>query len=331
MNITNIISKLPRKGVQDTAHTLKQITHLIVHHDAATRTQAYDSVVRYRNQASYHIGRGEDGLQYHYRIDNVGEVFQTRNLTDTLWHCSNYEVNRASIAICVDGNFVNQKPTKEQYQSLKLLLDWLSTQHPEFPADHNDVYYHNEVAKAGMKTQCCGDNLFSFVKNYRTKKGKVEIPNVAYNNGKMDNNIVVVQPAEIIIPPVAQPTIYRVYDYAGTQVGAYTDIENAKKKLDTLEAGVVKDNDYKAIITKDKPISVTIPFVGLPESPVVEVITLNDAIAPVEEKPVTAQPRAIQTEVPKVTEDVKLDIWGVIKLIIKIWVEYRQNKKKRSK
>jgi hypothetical protein len=183
MNITNIISRLPRNGTQDTPHTIGSITKIIVHHDAQNRSNNYDSIQRYIAQANYHInGKKEDGLQYHYKIDNVGEVFQCRNLTDTLWHAANYPVNRASIAICLDGDFTQQTPTREQYISLKALLTELCTQHPEFPADKNGVFGHKEVSLTGT---ACPGSIVTFVRDYRMGGDTVAIPTVAFNDGSM--------------------------------------------------------------------------------------------------------------------------------------------------
>jgi hypothetical protein len=42
------------------------------------RPHDYDSAARYRTEAAAHYLRLGPGLQYHYKIDNVGTIFQTR-------------------------------------------------------------------------------------------------------------------------------------------------------------------------------------------------------------------------------------------------------------
>lgn len=279
MQITDIRSRLPRKGTQDTAHPIGSVTHIIVHHDAQTRPVAYDSVTRYVQQANYHISRGEDGLQYHYKIDNVGEIFQCRTLTDTLWHCGNYPINRASIAICLDGYLqTNQKPTREQYKALKELLDWLCTQHPEFPADQNDVFGHGEVGSSA----CPGNNLLPWVQKYRATNGNVEIPAVPYNDGTMGTTP---PPPVPQTPTVPVGTLYRVFDANGTQVGAYSSLANAKTKLATLTAGVIKDQTGKVVEEKKiVPVADVPPF----KEPQVEPPVVTEP--PVVEPPVVEPP-----------------------------------------
>lgn len=287
MNINNIVGQLPRNGTQDSAHSIGSITHIIVHHDAEWRPDAYDDLTRYRNQANYHISKGEDGLQYHYKISNMGDVYQCRNLTDTLWHCSNYAVNRASIAICLDGNMQEQLPTAQQLAALQALLDELCTQHPEFPADSNDVFGHQEVALPGQGTACPGVNLIGYVRTYR-------------NGGAIVN----VTPQPPVNPPVVQdppkPQYFKVYNFAGEQIGAYSTQENAQKKLDTVEAGSIKNPSGVTIVTKVKQAPVTEPpFVGdvivtpappvTPETPPVVETSPTPEETPTEEvKPATS-------------------------------------------
>jgi hypothetical protein len=255
MNITNIINQLPRNGTQDSAHSIGSITKIIVHHDAQWRPDEYDDLTRYIQQANFHIGRGEDGLQYHYKISNMGDVYQCRNLTDTLWHCGNYPINRASIAICIDGDFTQQQPTAQQLTALQALLDELCTQHPEFPADSNDVFGHGEVGSSA----CPGFNLLPYVKTYRNGGSIVQAPTPVPN------------PPVVQDPPVVVPLYWRVYDVSGTQVGAYSSQGNAQKKLDTMEEGSIKGPDGNIVGIKTKPPVVVVPpFVGDPEPPIEE-------------------------------------------------------------
>jgi len=234
MNIIDVRSQIIRRGSNGDPHPINQIQRIIVHHDAQFRPDAYDDLTRLSQQASYHINTGEgDGIQYHYSISNLGDIFWCRDWTDTLWHCGNYYWNWRSIAIKLDGNMQTQQPTQQQLVALQELLDNLCTQHPEFPADQNDVYGHREIAS----TACPGENLIDDVIRYRTT-GKI----VATNNP--------VNPPIVQDPPTTK--YFRVYDVTGKQVGAYTILANAQTKLNTLEAGVIKNSDGQIVATKDK-------------------------------------------------------------------------------
>jgi cell division protein FtsN len=130
------------------------ITSISVHHDASFRPHDYDSVARYHAEAAEHYTRLGPGLQYHYKIDNTGVIFKIR--PHEVW---TYTVGTAEnvtcLAICLDGNFENQEPTKEQFEALYQLIKNLCTEHPEFPATWPDVRSHNDYSS----TACCGANL----------------------------------------------------------------------------------------------------------------------------------------------------------------------------
>jgi hypothetical protein len=150
------------------------ITQIAIHHDAAIRPHDYDSVARYRQEANEHYNRLGPGLQYHFKIDNVGEIFWIRPFDVFLYHVGG-QANYTTVAVCLDGYFhppYNQPPTREQYEALKQLLDWLCTQNPQFPADQNDVYPHRYFSP----TACCGETLVPFVNDYRNTGGNVGIP-----------------------------------------------------------------------------------------------------------------------------------------------------------
>ncbi|MET3349052.1 UNVERIFIED_ORG: hypothetical protein ABID57_000721 [Arthrobacter sp. UYEF1] len=131
-----------------------QITSLSIHHDASLLQHDYDSVARYHSEAAEHYKRLGPGMQYHYRIDNVGQIFQIRALTTWLY-CVGSSENVTTLAICLDGNFELQQPTREQLEALYQLVENLCTQHPEFPATWPDVRPHSDFSA----TACCGANL----------------------------------------------------------------------------------------------------------------------------------------------------------------------------
>lgn len=203
------------------------ITSIIVHHDAVVRPHDYDTMARLRNEAAVHYNNLGPGLQYHYSIDNVGEIFWVRPHEATLWHAGNLAVNRTSIAIKLDGYFHaphNQQPTKEQLEALQQLLDRLCFQHPEFPATQQNVFGHREI----VATACPGDLMINRVVSYRNSK-VVDLSGTSYDWPEF-------QPSSPVPPaPVEPPTApsvevnYRVFK-GGKQIGAYKTDSNAWNK-----------------------------------------------------------------------------------------------------
>ena len=67
--------------------------------------------------------------------------------------------------------------------------------------------------------------------------------------------------APVVVTPPPTPTIsWRVYNEAGVQVGAYTILANAENKLNSIEAGTIKDSNGVVVKAKVKPAPVVPPI-----------------------------------------------------------------------
>jgi len=163
----DVRNKLPRNGTY-MRRPLSAITQFSIHWDAMYRPHDYDSVTRYVGEAQMHInkdwggGARGDGLMYHIKIDNVGTVFQCRDFEDVLWNVGG-NANYWTLAVCFDCG-ADQQPTREQIEAFQALMVELCTQHPEFPAEQNNVYGHRDF----NPTQCPGDRIEQAVNEFRT-------------------------------------------------------------------------------------------------------------------------------------------------------------------
>lgn len=149
--------------------SVSNIKKIVVHHSATPhgRFPSDHDLMQYIKKL--HTSKGWPGLSYHYVISDIGIIYKTNNHEDITWHDS---VNYNSLGIMVNGYFhpdYNDVPNKRQLSALKWLLDKLCTQHPEFPADQNDVYGHRDI----KPTACPGNNLYPFVTQYRLNSGVV--------------------------------------------------------------------------------------------------------------------------------------------------------------
>jgi len=126
-------------------------------------------------------------------------------------------------------------PTREQYEALKQLLDWLCTQNPQFPADQNDVFGHREVSDS--YTACPGDLLLPFVQEYRNTNGNPNIPNVPYDWVSLQPATPTPKPAETPTAPTLVPK-YKVFKDS-KQIGAYVNEANAWSKYLSDNAQVI--------------------------------------------------------------------------------------------
>lgn len=160
------------------------IQRVAVHHDAAVRPHSYDSIALYRQEAGAHYTRLGPGLQYHFKIDNVGTIFWIRGFDQTVYALGDYYWNQHSLNICLDGYFHpphNQQPTREQLEALEQLLAWLDSpdsnkHYGGFPYTKGQTFAHREFSA----TACCGNNLAWRVAHYRTH-GVVPKDDVPYD------------------------------------------------------------------------------------------------------------------------------------------------------
>lgn len=217
------------------------ITSISIHHDASIRPHDYDSVARYRSEAQGHYNRLGPGLQYHYKIDNVGQIFAIRPLTTWLYAVGSSE-NTSMIAICLDGNFESQMPTKEQFEALYQLLENLCEQHPEFPATWPDVRSHNDYSA----TACCGANLRGRILAIQNKAtAQAQLLNVGEYDWPEYQNIPTLPPPAPVVPTPTPPSVqisYRVFK-DGKQIGAYTLEANAWNKYKAEGGKIVDQNN----------------------------------------------------------------------------------------
>lgn len=231
-----------------------QITSISIHHDASIRPHDYDSVARYRSEAAYHYNNLGPGLQYHYKIDNVGQIFLIRPHTTWL-HVVGSAENVTCLAICLDGNFETQQPTREQFEALYQLLENLCEQHPEFPATWPDVRPHADYSS----TACCGANLRGRILAIQDKaSAQAQLLNVGEYDWAQYQNVPTLPPPAPVIPTPTPPSVvisYRVFK-DGKQIGAYALEKNAYNKY-KAEGGKIVDqngNDVTAqLVAKYDP------------------------------------------------------------------------------
>lgn len=159
LTVHDVRGQLPRKATWMT-RPVSAINKIAFHHDAEWRPHSYDSLARIKAQANYHInkdwggGARGDGLMYAFQVDNVGDVFITRDFEHVLWAVG--DANYSTVSGCWHGT-LGQKPTREQIEAMQKIAVVLTTKCPEFPAGRGQVLGHKEVP--GNSTACNGEFL----------------------------------------------------------------------------------------------------------------------------------------------------------------------------
>ena len=136
---------------------------LIVHHSAVSYNKNPDQLEainnyhrkkwNFRSSLGYYVG-------YHYLISKLGKLTQTRADTDVGAHCREKMMNWRSLGICMEGNFDEEFPTKEQTNTLADLLRELKKRYniPESRIVPHRHFAVNRWTGKPYKT-CYGKNL----------------------------------------------------------------------------------------------------------------------------------------------------------------------------
>ncbi len=176
--IKNIIKDLPYNSnpkMKWNKRAISKISKIVVHQELADGT--IESVNRYHITPApdNHLDKnGAPHICYHFAIRKNGEICQCNELDDITWHVKGY--NTVGVGIMLQGDFdakaakhkgKNKKPTKEQIDSLKKLLDYLVNELLS-RLEKKDVYGHLELQVS--KKVCPGDDVMKFIREYRNEK-----------------------------------------------------------------------------------------------------------------------------------------------------------------
>jgi len=118
--------------------------YLILHHTAVSRDKnknQLQAVNTYHKSKDFYLSSLGYYVGYHYFIEPSGKVIQTRKHTDI--GCHTVGCNATSIGICLAGNFNQELPTKEQCDSLRDLVNRLSSE-LDIPQTQSCIAGHKE-------------------------------------------------------------------------------------------------------------------------------------------------------------------------------------------
>lgn len=108
--------------------------YLIILHHTASASATVEGI------NNDHLNRGWAGIGYHFLIQPDGTIDEARPVKYVGSHCAGN--NSSSIGIALVGDFRKTKPTKQQLESLELLVAELKDQYPSIRRvlNHNDLY-----------------------------------------------------------------------------------------------------------------------------------------------------------------------------------------------
>jgi N-acetyl-anhydromuramyl-L-alanine amidase AmpD/predicted nucleic acid-binding Zn-ribbon protein len=144
--IEDIVGDLPRhETLTYETRSLDQITHISIHHSAASANIDPWRVAKY--QIKEDPSRNKDawpGIGYHYYIGPDGTIYQTNRHETASYHSGGN--NSYTVGICFAGSFMDVIPTPKQIVTGGHLVAWLMQElhvpvanvwgHKEYPNNH---------------------------------------------------------------------------------------------------------------------------------------------------------------------------------------------------
>lgn len=168
------LSYLPKfKDVRNslTTHATKKFpvlklegkTTIAIHHSLTKQGLGGSNAEGY---ARFHVNTHDwPGIGYSYVIEPDGTIKFCNDIELRTYHVGNH--NNYAVGICLTGDFRTEEPTKEQEESLRLLVEALQKEYPHL----KDIKGHNEFSGYAWK-EC---PVFDY-KKVLSQKGKVDKP-----------------------------------------------------------------------------------------------------------------------------------------------------------
>lgn len=124
------------------------IKQIVIHHSASKPSTTIEEI------STCHKSRGFNQVGYHKVIYDDGTIMNGR--PESTVPASVKDHNKATLAVCVTGNFEVDHPTTFQLISLELVIQEWRTKWPGVK-----IVCHRDLAA----TLCPGKNLYSWVKS----------------------------------------------------------------------------------------------------------------------------------------------------------------------
>lgn len=167
-NIIDVRGQLPTNPGGGSGQKMAAPVGLVLHYSAVHYDDSRDIIEIMKSEAAYQIGPylREYSLAYHYVVDwRDGQVYQTRDEDDILWHVGSWVPggNGTGISIHLPGD-ADTRLTDAALAGLVGLFDWLRAKHnipPEMVRPHRFF---------GTST-CPGDYLSNIV--YQYNRGEI--------------------------------------------------------------------------------------------------------------------------------------------------------------
>jgi N-acetyl-anhydromuramyl-L-alanine amidase AmpD len=147
---------------------MREIRYIILHHSATDYQANKDDIdgkligrtICNRAQEKWKKEFPDYKCDYHFIIGHTGEVFKAQPVEQPSWHCTNYQANLVSVAICFLGDFEKIEMPIEQFNAgVKLIKDLMKQYNVPLAnvLRHKDIV--SDITGRTNSTECPGKNF----------------------------------------------------------------------------------------------------------------------------------------------------------------------------
>ena len=146
---------------------MRKIDLIVLHHSGGTPTasksditgeQRFKVIKKEQHAHAVVAGWGENYvMDYHFVVGQTGKIFTGQPIENPSWHATNYQVNLASIGICLLGDFEKTIPPKAQENATTHLIVELVNKYGiavENIKRHKDIV--SDITHKANSTDCPG-------------------------------------------------------------------------------------------------------------------------------------------------------------------------------
>jgi len=174
LTITDVSQSLPRTAPWPKRKC--RITHVIIHHTAATTDVSPETVAAWHMDPGRHLVM--PGIAYHYYIRQDGTVYQCNPDDARSWHAGNGQAgcanpNEFGIAVCLSGSFMGRVPSEVQIEAARGVVAHIWAEHGQLT-----VIGHQDVAP----TACPGDTFLAWKDKIQPGRSNPDLRQAAWGS-----------------------------------------------------------------------------------------------------------------------------------------------------
>lgn len=213
--------------------------YIVIHHDGVVfngNTEAQE-IERINSDAKWYQRQWfAYSAPYHFVIGraDTNYIYQVVSIDESTAHCSNYSINRNSLALTFLGNYEEQKLTEKQIDK----ANWFITSYIKPKMKFKELTYHKKTSNGG--TVCPGKNVIPLILDGTFENNNIDMEQIKQLEQKvrdMEKSL-----AEVILNSASIP------NYLQAGLIKQEDLDFFSKTSDNLG---VRNEFFRGLLKRD--------------------------------------------------------------------------------